>query len=122
MVQSKAGTVEAYIQEVPGDRRDVLKKFRALCLKVLAGYKESMTYGMPSYGRAGEEIEIAFASQKHYISLYILRTAILDKHREELSHLDLGKSCVRYRKLSQIDWDWVTKVLLESRQSSDNIC
>lgn len=121
-MQSRAKTVEEYLQEVPEDRREVITQIRALCLKVLAGYEESMMYGMPSYGRVGGEIEVAFASQKHYISLYILKSAILNKHRPKLSHLDLGKSCIRYRKPKQIDLEWVAKVLLESRQSSDDIC
>jgi hypothetical protein len=42
-----------------------------------------MDFGMPSYKRDGE-VEIAFASQKKYISLYILREDVLDAHRDRL--------------------------------------
>ena len=81
-----------------------------------------MAYGMPSYRRADGEVEVAFASQKQYISLYILKSSVLDKYRLELGHLDLGKGCIRYRKPHQIDFHMVTKLLEESRLSDTDIC
>lgn len=46
------------------------------------GYEESMVYGMP-YSRDGT-VEVAFASQKNDISLYVLKQEVFDNHRQAL--------------------------------------
>jgi len=86
------------------------------------GYEESMAYGMPSYKKQGGEVEVAFASQKNYISLYILKEEVLDKYRADLAHVNLGKGCVRYRQPHQINFELVTQLLEESYQSDSEIC
>jgi uncharacterized protein YdhG (YjbR/CyaY superfamily) len=121
-MQSQAETIEAYLREVPAERREALIRLDHLCRQVLKGYQPSMDYGMPGYRQPGGEIEVAFASQKNYISLYILKKEVLDQHREELSHLSLGKGCIRYRKPKQIDFALVEKLLQESAQSNGAIC
>ena len=63
-MQSRAADVDAYLDEVPPERRELLAKMRALCLETLAGHEESIAYGVPSYARDGE-VEVAFASQKN---------------------------------------------------------
>ena len=60
---------------------------------LLAGFDESMRYGMPAYSRDGVT-EIAWASQKRYISLYVMRTDVLNAHRSQLAGLDVGKGCI----------------------------
>jgi len=121
-MQSKAKTVDAYLQEVPELRQATLSQLRKLCLQILVGYEESMAYGMPSYQKKDEEVEIAFASQKNYISLYILKEEVLNKYRADLAHLNLGKGCIRYRKPEQIDFELVKQLLIESHQSGSVIC
>lgn len=49
-----------------------------------------MAYGMPGY-RRDSVIEVGFASQKQYISLYMLKQSVLDAHRAELAGLSVGK-------------------------------
>jgi len=70
-MQSNAPDVASYLEEAPADRRECLDAIRNACREVLGDYNEGMDYGMPSYRRDGE-VEVAFASQKNYISLYIL--------------------------------------------------
>ena len=76
-MQSKANSVDEYLQEVPEERQEALSQLREFCIKNLIGYDESMEYGMPSYKKKSGEIEVAFASQKNYISLYILKEDVL---------------------------------------------
>jgi uncharacterized protein YdhG (YjbR/CyaY superfamily) len=121
-MQSKANSVDEYLQEVPEERQEVLSKLREFCIKNLIGYEESMEYGMPSYKKKSGEVEVAFASQKNYISFYILKEDVLNKYREDLKHLNLGKGCIRYRKPQQNDFDVVEKLLNESYQSDTEVC
>jgi uncharacterized protein YdhG (YjbR/CyaY superfamily) len=121
-MQSDTKTVEDYMKDIPMERRAALEELRALCLEILEGYEEKIQFGMPSYKQKGLDVEVAFASQKQYISLYILKQEVLDKFRDTLQGLSLGKGCIRYRKPDQIDFQIVRDLLKESRQSSSKIC
>jgi uncharacterized protein YdhG (YjbR/CyaY superfamily) len=121
-MQSKAKTVELYLKEVPVKRQAALAELRKLCVEVLDGYQETMEYGMPSYKPKGGEVEVAFASQKNYISFYIMKKEALDKHRPKLAGLNVGKGCIRYTKPEKIDFDLVRELLAESFQSDAEIC
>ena len=121
-MQSKAQTVDEYLQEVPEDRHAALSQLRKLCQEKLVGYSESMAYGMPSYKQKDGDVEVAFASQKNYISLYILKEEVLNKYRADLAHLNLGKGCIRYRKPQLIDFSLVEQLLSESFHSNKEIC
>jgi len=121
-MQSKAKNVDDYLEEVPEKRRQALEQLRTLCLENLTGYEESMEYGMPSYKPAGGEVEVAFASQKSYVSFYILKQDVLDRHRESLKGINVGKGCIRYTKPEKIDFEIVKELLVDSSQSDDDIC
>ena len=79
-MQSKAKDVTAYIKEAPVERQEALHRLRDLCREILLDFEETMDYGGPSYKRNGEG-EVGFASQKHFIGLYILRTDVMAAQR-----------------------------------------
>jgi uncharacterized protein YdhG (YjbR/CyaY superfamily) len=114
-------TVTEYISESPADRRDALDLLRRLCSEELSGFDEAISHGMPSYLRAGE-IEVAFASQKSYVSLYILRRAALDANADRLAGLSVGKGCIRFRRPEQIDPTVVRALLRATAADSGPIC
>ena len=121
-MQSAAKSVDSYLREIPPERQEALTQLRILCLEILSEYEESMAYGMPSYNVQGGEVEVAFASQKSYIALYILKQPVMDKHRARLAGLNLGKGCIRYTKPEKIDFEIVKDLLTDSRQSDSDIC
>jgi len=120
-MQSQATNVDEYLKEVPTERLAALKQMREKCLATLDGYVESMTYGMPSYANDGT-VEVAFASQKNYISFYVLKEEVFNRHRPSLKGLSLGKGCIRYSKPEQIDFAIVEKLLADSVNSNADIC
>ena len=122
-MQRKAESVDAYLVEVPADRKDTLTQLRDLCLATLKGFDESMEYGMPSYSRNGE-VEVAFASQKNYISLYILKQGVMEAHKEQLAGkgISFGKGCIRYSKPERIDFMLVEQMLVATEKSDAPIC
>jgi uncharacterized protein YdhG (YjbR/CyaY superfamily) len=103
-MQSTAKNVTAYLDEVPAERKAALATLRDLCTS-LTGFEESMRYGGPCYSRNGE-VEVGFASQKNFIALYILRTDVMNAHRDLLKGkgVSLGKGCIRYSKPERIDF------------------
>jgi uncharacterized protein YdhG (YjbR/CyaY superfamily) len=120
-MQSDAKTVTEYLQEVPEARREALTKLRALCLEALPGYEEVMDYGMPGYTRNGVD-GVGFASQKNYISLYILNQDVLDANRDALQGLSVGKCCIRYSNPKKMDFAVIRKLLEETAASSSEPC
>ena len=115
-MQSKSAQVSAYLEEVPPTRAEQLKKLRAACHKFLKGYHESMDYGMPCYARDGV-VEVAFASQKGYISLYILKQDVMKSNKAGLAGLDVGKSCIKYSKPDKMNFDVIAKLLQDTAAS-----
>ena len=120
-MQSSAKDVDAYIQEAPAERREALTKLRNLCRQELKEFEEGMFYGMPGYSRRGE-MEVAFANQRNYIALYILRQDALASQRQALAGLNVGKGCIRYATPEKIDYPVVRKMLAATRRSKGPVC
>ncbi|AVH58979.1 MULTISPECIES: iron chaperone [Streptomyces] len=121
MVQSSATDVGDYLAEVPEERRDALTELRQMCLAELKGFGEVMAYGMPAYERDGTA-EIAFASQKQYISFYLLRSDVREAFADRLAGQDMGKGCLRFRKPERIDFELVRDLLKATAAEPGTIC
>jgi uncharacterized protein YdhG (YjbR/CyaY superfamily) len=120
-VRSDADDADGYLAQVPADRRAVLSELRELCGRLLTGFDEVMRYGMPTYRRDGIA-EVAWASQKRYISLYVMRADVLDAHRDRLAGLDVGKGCIRYRNPAAVDFTVVRSMLAAVAASRGPVC
>ncbi len=130
MVKSGAATVEEYLAELPGERRDALEAVRRVVLEHLPeGYEECMQFGMIGYvvplsrygvTYNGQALQLAaLASQKRYMALY-LNTVYADAERHERfvsayratgRRLDMGKSCVRFRRLEDLPLELVGETI-----------
>lgn len=122
-MQSTAKDVTIYINEAPPARQEVLTRLHRLCRSLLTGFEESMDYGGPSYKRNGE-VEVGFMSQKHYIGLDILRTDVMNAHRDLLKGkgISLGKGVIRYSKPERIDFRVVESMLRGTVESTGPVC
>ena len=130
MVSSKAATVEQYLEELPPDRREVVSRVREVILQNLPqGYAETMSWGMISYQIPLEDCPdtyngqplgyLGLAAQKHKNSLYMLgvyrdaeqETKLKDAFKKAGMKMDMGKSCVRFRKLEDIPLDVIGELV-----------
>jgi hypothetical protein len=132
-MQSKAKTVDQYLAELPEDRREAISAIRAVILKHLPkGYAESMAYGMIGYHvphsvyPAGYHCDpklplpfAALASQKNHMALYLmcvysdpeLEAWFREQWTATGKKLDMGKSCVRFKKLEDVPLAVVGRVI-----------
>lgn len=101
--------VDAYVAAVPEGRAAMVRSLRDTCVDELDGFTERIEYRMPAYARDGES-EIAFANQKQYVSFYV-RPDLVAAHRDQLADLDVGKSCIRFKRPDQLDLDLVRSLL-----------
>ena len=110
-MDSQARTVDEYIQSIPEERQQVISDLRELVRQIAPQAVESMNYRMPTYENDGEMF-CAIASQKHYMSLYTDVT-IVEQYRDEMPHLNIGKSCIRFKKAEDLPLDIVKKILTD---------
>ncbi len=120
-MRSEANSVEQYLEELPVDRRDAIETVRDTILENLPeGYVEEMNWGMITYSVPLETypttyngqplMYAALASQKNHMAVYLSgvyadeerREAFLDRYRETGKRLDMGKSCVRFRRIDDL--------------------
>jgi len=110
--------VDTYLAGLNENRREALTVLREMILETVPGVQESMRYRMPTYD-LGEMGICAMASQKKYISLY-LDPPHVEAHRAEFAGLNVGKSCVRFRRLEQLPLDTVRTILKETIAAADS--
>jgi uncharacterized protein YdhG (YjbR/CyaY superfamily) len=126
-MQSSASTVAEYLKELPEDRRSAISKVRAVIRKNLPkGYAEQMCYGMIGYVvphklyPAGYHCDpkqplmyASLASQKNHMSFYSMALYmnaeserwIREQFQARGKKLDMGKSCIRFKKLEDLPLD-----------------
>lgn len=133
MSAATAKTVDDYLASLPVGRRSDIEAVRKVILSHLPeGYAECIQYGMIAYVvphrlyPAGYHCDprqplqyAALASQKNYMSLYLM-TVYGDRDTEQWfrkafqaagKKLDMGKSCVRFRKLDDLPLDVIGQVI-----------
>lgn len=132
-MQSKAISIDAYLQELPEDRREAINKMRAALLKTLPkGFSERISYGMigyvvphtlyPSGYHCDPKLPLPFiniASQKNFVALYhmgiyaqkeLLDWFIAEYPKHCKTKLDMGKSCIRFKKMNDIPYDLISEL------------
>ena len=127
-MRSEAKTVKEYLAELPPERREAIEKVRQTILKNLPeGYEEVLNWGMITYQVPLETypdtyngkplMYAALASQKNHMAVYLTGIYINEQSREEFEEayratgkrFDVGKSCVRFRKLDDLPLELIGK-------------
>jgi hypothetical protein len=129
-MQSSATSAADYIAEMPVERQAAFKKLRAAIKKNLSsGFQESMGYGMLGYSVPHSKDPLPFmgiASQKNFIAVYhmgiyaspeLLKWFTAAHAKASPKKLDMGKSCIRYKKPEDIPIDLIGE--LAGKMSAD---
>ncbi|MDY6834626.1 MAG: DUF1801 domain-containing protein [Chloroflexota bacterium] len=125
-MQSGAVTVEEYLNELPEERRQAIDAVRQVILENLPeGYEEVMNWGMITYQVPLETypdtynkkplMYAALASQKNHMAVYLTAIYMDEKASREFEkaykstgkRYDVGKSCVRFRKVEDLPLDLI---------------
>lgn len=131
---SKAETPEEYITQLPEERKEAITKLNNLIIKHMpTGLEAGMSYGMLAYyvpksiypkGYKCKPFPplpfINLASQKNFIALYhsglYAKKELYDWFVAEYPKhckykLDIGKSCIRFKKLEDIPYNLIEQLL-----------
>ena len=139
-MQSKATTPDAYMAEIPEERQKAFTKLRSVIKKnIPKGFSESIGYGMMGWVvphskyPAGYHCNprdplpfIGIASQKNFIAIYhmgvyadpaLLKWFTTAHAKASPRKLDMGKSCIRYKKPDDIPFELIGE--LASKMTPD---
>ena len=130
MAHSDAKTVSQYLSSLPVDRREAVSIVRQVVLDNLpSGFEEAMQYGMigyvvplATYPKTYNKQPLtyaALASQKNYISLYLMcvysdqatEARFTELYRASGKRLNMGKSCVRFKRLEDLPLDVIGETI-----------
>ena len=129
-----ANSPEEYINQLPDERQDSFKKLRNTIIKHLPlGFEERMSYGMigyvvpkslyPAGYHCDPKLPLPFvniASKKNFIALYHMGIytdpELLQWFQSEYAQqckykLDMGKSCVRFKRMDDIPFDLIAELM-----------
>jgi uncharacterized protein YdhG (YjbR/CyaY superfamily) len=98
-----------YIESLPIERKTEVLKLRAQIKDCYPDIEETMNYNLPSFKRKGLSL-FQIASQKNFISFYISKALILT-HKKDLSGISLGKGCIRFTQVEQINPKVLKKII-----------
>ena len=125
-MKSTATTVEEYLDGLTQDRREAVSTVRQTVLSNLPdGYEEMMDFGMIAYvvplARVPKTYNghplmyAAISSEKNYVSVHLMNVYadpettqwFVERYNATGKKLDMGKSCVRFRKLEDLPLDLI---------------
>jgi hypothetical protein len=134
-MESKIATPQEYLENIPEKRKEAMRKLRNLILEKLPkGFQEGFYYGMltyvvpfsaypPGYHCDPKNMPLPFlslASQKNFIALYhmgiyadpeLLNWFVSEYPKHSKQKLDMGKSCIRFKKMDQIPYELIADLL-----------
>ena len=129
-------TVAGYLASLTPEKRAVIQKARALVRKhIPKGYAEFMNWGVINWGIPLEEFSntyngqplcyVALGAQKNYNSLYLMgvygsdgnytqpfgQKLLVDAFKKAGKRLDMGKCCLHFKTLDDLELTSVAKVI-----------
>lgn len=120
----KPTTVESYLAAVPSERKDLVVALHDFIQETVPSLTPHFAYNMLGYGSfpytnyKKQQVEwpiVALANQKNYVSLYVCAleqgSYLAEKYKKELGSVSVGKSCIRFKKLSDLNMAGLAKVL-----------
>ncbi|MFM2415081.1 MAG: hypothetical protein RI911_774 [Candidatus Parcubacteria bacterium] len=126
---TKVKNVTEYLKAIEGERGEDVRALHAFIQKTVPKLKVHFPYNMIGYGtfpykNYKKEIVqwpiIALASQKNYISLYVCCSVdgkyLSEEYKKDLGKVSVGKSCIRFRKLTDLNLETVKKILKDAEK------
>ncbi len=120
----KARSVEEYFDMLPEERKASMTFLHKFIQKTAPALTCRFAYNMLGYGSfkyvnyKKEIIDwpiVALASQKQYISIYVCAIEdgayLAEKYKDALGHVSVGKSCIRFKKLEDLDMKTLAMVI-----------
>jgi hypothetical protein len=126
---SAAKSIQEYFDLIDEPRRTEVKQLDDFIRKTVPQLKAHFAINMIGYGsfhykgksgREGDWPVISLASQKNYISVYVCSVKdgqyMAEYYKDNFPKADVGKSCIRFKKIDDIDLDKLSALLQEAAE------
>ncbi len=107
-----AGTVTAYIEELPDDRRKAFSTLRTMMEKAAPAAKPTMKYGLPTWEWHGPLF--ALASRPRVMEIYVAEADLVAKRKRTLGDVEVGTSSIRFKRIEDLKLDVVAQLFEEA--------
>lgn len=111
-MKTNAGTVSAYFDSLPADRRKALETLRAMIEKAAPKAKGSMKIGLPTWELNGPLF--ALAARPHALELYVAEGDLVAKRKKTLGDVEVGTASVRFKRIEDLNLGVVEALLVEA--------
>ena len=132
-MQIPADSIEDYLSKVPEERNEAFTKlFETISKNLPKGFQTNLSYGMIGWSVPLETFPAGYhcspgtplpfinlASQKNFIALYhmgiyanpeLLQWFVEEFPKYSNQKLDMGKSCIRFKKMEAIPFELIAKL------------
>jgi len=126
--QLKASTPAEYLAQLQEPRKTEVTALDTLIRKAAPKLDPSIQMGILAYGpyhykyasgREGDGFRIGVASNQSYISLYtVIPGSIPEHYKQALPKASIGKCCVRFKRLSDLDQNALKKLIKEAASAA----
>ena len=111
-MKTNAGTVSAYLDLLPADRRRAFETLRAMIEKAAPKAKGSMKIGLPSWDLKGPLF--ALAARPHILELYVAEPDLIAKRKKTLGEVEVGIASIRFKRIEDLNLEIVDALLVEA--------
>ena len=132
-MQIPADSIQDYLSKVPEERKEAFTKlFETISKNLPKGFQTNLSYGMIGWSVPLETFPAGYhcspgtplpfinlASQKNFIALYhmgiyandeLLNWFVEEYPKHSRRKLDMGKSCIRFKKPDQIPFELIAEL------------
>ena len=129
-VPAVPAAVAEYLDELPAERRELLRAVRDVVAQAMPrGYQEGIAFGMVTWCVPLERYPdtyngrplgyVALAAQTRHCAVYLMglyadseeAASFRRRWQERGRRLDMGKSCLRFRRLEDLDLELLAEVV-----------
>jgi hypothetical protein len=124
-----AKSAKEYISKLPTDRKKAITELDKM-LRKIPSFKPWFAYNMLGYGvfkykNHKKEVVawpvVSLASQKNYMSLYVCSIEegkyLAEKYKRDLGKVSVGRSCIRFKKLEDLNLPALKKLLTRAAKN-----
>ncbi len=123
--KNSTSSVQEYINDVPEQRKEIIEFLHNFIQESAPKLEPHFAYNMLGYGsfeyidKRTKELKswpvVALANQKNYVSVYVCALEdgayIAERYKDKLGKVSVGKSCIRLKKLEDVDLEELKKIL-----------
>lgn len=100
-MRTNVGTVSAYLEALPAERRRALETLRGMIEKAAPLAKPTMKYGLPTWEWNGPVF--ALASRPKDMEIYVNEADLVAKRKRTLGEVEVGTTSVRFKRIEDLN-------------------